>query len=397
MSENIIEYRYKIGLTYICNNKEIGIEEESIQYIMIDSNYLNRTFPVIYISLNIKSKIYDKMLENIGRDTVVLSINKFVEEDNQTVVKKYIKDQYVYMFNNTNPNENADLEDQASDSDDNSSAYCNVMMGLISMNILNSNRKVFNGIVNGNMTSIVYEFLRDMKNVIIEPFDNDKQLSNFIIPPITSLNKAIRYLNSTYNFYNTSYRFFIDLDGTAYLLSNKGKKLSVPNTNQSVIIKICDDSIDSDYKLPGMVIDNKQKCYTLYVDNTFIDTNPFRDKNYNKIVSVSTDGSMYNESIDTNKNSSGNRTKLYRAFNSNNKNIKEVVNLSDITATPVSLSKAGLDSSVITPEKIYTIQNKKIYKKYDGNYILTSKQEILRKEDAEYFSNATTLVLAKIM
>lgn len=398
MSENIVEYRYKVGLTYIYNDEEIGIEEESIQYIVIDSNYLNRNFPIIYISLNIKSLLYDKMLANIDRDTVVLSISKYVEEDKQSVSKKYIKDEFIYIFNETNPTENADLEKQAADSEDNSNAYTNVMMGLISKDLLNGNNKRYNDVIcKTNMISVVFDYLTEIANkIVLEPFDNNITLDNFIIPPITSTSKLLRYLNSTSNFYNTSYRYFIDLNKTAYLLSNKGRKLDIPNTYQSVIIKVAEDSTDSDHILPGIVVNNKQECYILYVDSIYIDTNPFKDKKYNNLASINSDY-YYTASIKTNKNSNGGRWKLYRGFNDNEKNINEVYNLSNITSTTISFSKPGLDSSVITPEKVYTLQNKNIYKKYDGKYILTSKQEIFKKEDAENFSSNTTLVLSKIL
>lgn len=398
MSENIVEYRYKVGLTYIYNDEEIGIEEESIQYIVIDSNYLNRNFPIIYISLNIKSLLYDKMLANIDRDTVVLSISKYVEEDKQSVSKKYIKDEFIYIFNETNPTENADLEKQAADSEDNSNAYTNVIMGLISKDLLNGNNKRYNDVIcKTNMISVVFDYLTEIANkIVLEPFDNNITLDNFIIPPITSTSKLLRYLNSTSNFYNTSYRYFIDLNKTAYLLSNKGRKLDIPNTYQSVIIKVAEDSTDSDHILPGIVVNNKQECYILYVDSIYIDTNPFKDKKYNNLASINSDY-YYTASIKTNKNSNGGRWKLYRGFNDNEKNINEVYNLSNITSTTISFSKPGLDSSVITPEKVYTLQNKNIYKKYDGKYILTSKQEIFKKEDAENFSSNTTLVLSKIL
>ena len=398
MSENIVEYRYKVGLTYIYNDEEIGIEEESIQYIVIDSNYLNRNFPIIYISLNIKSLLYDKMLANIDRDTVVLSISKYVEEDKQSVSKKYIKDEFIYIFNETNPTENADLEKQAADSEDNSNAYTNVIMGLISKDLLNGNNKRYNDVIcKTNMISVVFDYLTEIANkIVLEPFDNNITLDNFIIPPIASTSKLLRYLNSTSNFYNTSYRYFIDLNKTAYLLSNKGRKLDIPNTYQSVIIKVAEDSTDSDHILPGIVVNNKQECYILYVDSIYIDTNPFKDKKYNNLASINSDY-YYTASIKTNKNSNGGRWKLYRGFNDNEKNINEVYNLSNITSTTISFSKPGLDSSVITPEKVYTLQNKNIYKKYDGKYILTSKQEIFKKEDAENFSSNTTLVLSKIL
>ena len=201
MSENIVEYRYKVGLTYIYNDEEIGIEEESIQYIVIDSNYLNRNFPIIYISLNIKSLLYDKMLANIDRDTVVLSISKYVEEDKQSVSKKYIKDEFIYIFNETNPTENADLEKQAADSEDNSNAYTNVIMGLISKDLLNGNNKRYNDVIcKTNMISVVFDYLTEIANkIVLEPFDNNITLDNFIIPPITSTSKLLRYLNSTSN------------------------------------------------------------------------------------------------------------------------------------------------------------------------------------------------------
>ena len=397
------EYRYKAELKYINGNNEINITTESINFICIDSDYLGKkAFPIIYIGINLKASIYNTMLENIKEDTVVLSMTKYtVDEDGgSTVESKFIKDEFIYFFNETDPDYNQDLEKASSEGDiDSTSGYKRVKMGLLNLNILNLCKTMYNDIISGKMSSILYYYLKDASSIIMQKLDNNKEFDKLIIPPLPTLNKLLQYLNNISSFYNTSYRFFIDLNKRAYLLSNNGD--AVPAKDEmysSIIVKVSSDIEDSTSKEPGIEIDSKNQCYNLYLDssNTSTTINLYKDKEVSKIITISTNGIIKSSKLDTFKNSTGIRTNIYRTFNENNKEIQNIAHLTTSGNVMLNITKEGVDCSLITPNKSINVKNHKLYKEYDGKYILAGKQEIFVMNDMSNFTCNTILKMLKI-
>ena len=60
------------------------------------------------------------------------------------------------------------------------------------------------------------------------------------------------------------------------------------------------------------------------------------------------------------------------------------------------ITQYNIDTTVITPDRSYTISNPDKNKAYDGKYILMDKQEIFRREDEKYFTSTVTMKFAKI-
>lgn len=391
------EFRYKVELTYLNNKEEVNITTESINSICIDSDYFGKkAFPVVYIDINLKNTIYNKMLSNIEKGTVIFSLSKFaVSEDNSTTETKVIKDEFLYFFDNTNLSEDS----MQSEDKDEYEEYKNLRMGLVNLSILNMCKTMNNDVVSGSMSNILFYYLRYAKKIIMEPLSNNNTFSNLIIPPIPTLNKLLKYLNNISSFYNSSYRFFIDLNKTAYLLSNSGKSVETKDsTYSSIIMKVVpDDNADNKYKEPGIEIDSQNKCYILYLNsiNTTLTENLYKDKEISKIVSISTNGSVKESTLDTCKNSKGDRVSIIRTFNENNSEVSSLSNLYENSKIMMNITKEGVDCSLITPEKSINITNENSTKYY-GKYILVGKQELYIMNDASNFTCNTILKLMKV-
>ena len=393
------EYRYKAELKYIHNSKETDIVSESINFICIDSDYLGKkAFPIIYLGVNLEEDIYKAMVANIKTDTVVFSLTKFIvdEEGSGTIESKVIKDEFIYFLNDMNASDDEDTDEEDESSFTSSK---NIKIGLISVSILNICKDIQNDVLTGNMSSILYYYLKRADKVIMEPLDNNKSFSNIIIPPIPTINKLLEYLNNICSFYNSSYRFFIDLNKTAYLLSNKGTAIETKDSKySSILLKVSSNSSDTMGKEPGIEVDTKNKCYNIYLDssNTSTNINLYKDKEVNRVVTISTNGVIKKSNLSNSNNAKGTRTSIYRTFNENNDEINSIQNLIETNKVIMTVSKAGVDCSIITPEKSINVNNHKLYKEYDGKYILAGKQESYIMNDGENITCTTTLKLLKV-
>ena len=393
------EFRYKVELKYIHESKEEDITTEGIKFICIDSDYLGKkAFPVVYLGLNLDKKIYNKMIRNIQKDTVVFSLSKYNVSDDgssNSVESKVIKDEFIYFFNETNSTDSDDTTDKEA------IEMVSIKIGLISLDILNMCKNVKNDVLVGNMSSILYDYLDNKaEKVIIEPLDNNKEFEELIIPPVPTLNKLLEYLNNTCSFYNTQYRFFIDLNKTVYLLSSKGKAIETKDSKySSIIVRVSADSSNVDkYKEAGVEIDTSNKCYNLYLDesNTSTTINVYKDKEVNKIITISTNGVINKSTLDNSDNAKGTRTSIYRTFNENEYEIKNIKNLIESNKVMMNITKEGVDCSMITPEKSISVENHELYKKFNGKYLLAGKQEIYMMNDSDSFTCNTTLKLLRI-
>lgn len=396
-----IETRYEVEMKYIHKNKEIEIKSEAIKYITIDNNYLSKNFPIMYISANLNSSLYDKMLKNIDTDYVTLTISAYDANKSVKSLKNYIKDEFIYFFSNTDSNYNEEIEKEAGTNKDsnNSQSYRKAFIGLISIDLLNYSKKIYNDVKSGSSQSIIYDYISNMKKVIIEPFDYNKSFKELIIPPMVGIKNFVDYMNTCSSFYKTQYMLFLDFSKTCYLLSCNGdgiKKKS--NAYSSVIIDVDSSNSTSEAKSLGIQKDAKAKCYKLNINpsNDYSFTKDlYNDKKLNKIVTIDTTGEIDRKSIDTPSNSKGNRTKLYRSLSSNNHRANTLKYSNNITNAITHVTKSCVDSSLLTPDKSYTVSHIKQNKKYNGKHILINKQEIFRKEDEKYFTSTITLTLAK--
>ena len=69
-------YLYDIDVSYVLEDQEIVLETSSIESIVINTDFDNNNFPIIYLNINIKSDIYDDMVNNMDTATIVLTVYK---------------------------------------------------------------------------------------------------------------------------------------------------------------------------------------------------------------------------------------------------------------------------------------------------------------------------------
>lgn len=396
---NINVYKYAVEMRYVLNQEDITyLDPMNIKSVAIDSDYKNANMPMIFVTLSINKRLIDKMVKNQDTGTVLLNIKRCtVNSDMPDLYIDYINDKFIYFISeDINKNDSADYEGANEDRED---IYKLTTIGLLSLDHVNKNKKVMNGVVNGKLSSIMY-YLTSHLPIVIEPPTNNVTLTNQFLPPLNSVAKALKYINSINVFYSTPYRFFIDF-GVSYLLSSSGAAVKQKGEAISTVLLVLKNSYDEGSKIQGMITSEEQSMYQIEIDaqDCELADNHISDKSYTKVSATSTSGSKVDASLSNKPEESSivSKTRAVRVSNDNTGLVDNMISSLDNSAIQLLVQKTAIDSSVLTMNKEYFVKADEVYgsEKYNGRYILTRKRELYVRED-EDFSMDVMLLLEKI-
>jgi hypothetical protein len=398
-----VVYKYRASAVYVVGQDQYDINYINFKSIVIDHDYRNNNMPLIYAVLRISSKIVDIIVSNKDTGVFILNIQKCVASDESELWKDYIKDTFIYYtpddINKT------DTRDYAESNEERADIYKEITVGLLSQSLVNTNKKVVNGIINTDMMSAAY-YILSSRPVIIEPFTNNPTLKNVFLPPLNSVAKCIEYLNNYKVFYNSDYIYYMDFD-TSYLLSSNGKAIPKKgDTINSVIITLKNDS-DMTSRGQGMVEDENAKCYKIDISasSAQISDNEVNTKSFTSISYTSTDGTNNKSEVESLASDSNvvAKVKNVRVPNNNTGLISNISKSIVNNSIFLSINKNDLDASVFTPNKEYNISADAVYTDggYSGKYLLIRKRELYFKSTGsgadEQFTMSTLLFFSKIV
>lgn len=392
-------YKYSADMKFVLGSNDVSyIDSMNIKSIAIDSDYKNTNMPMIFITLSIDKRLIDKMVKYQGEGIIILTIARcVVNSDMPELYTDYINDKFIYFISeDINKNDIADYEGANSDRED---IFKLTTIGLLSLDHVNKNKKSVNGVISGKLSSIMYYLVSHLP-VVIEPPDNNIELTNQFLPPINSVSKALNYINSIKVFYSTKYRFFIDFD-VSYLISSSGKAVKKQGENiNSVFIEIR-NSYDQASKLQGMKINEAQSMYYIECDgiDCELSDNHILDKTFSKLSGTDTSGRHINTNLSNiSKNSPLSlKTKSIRISNDNEGIVENIASSFDSSSIQLLVQKTDIDASVLTMNKEYIIKADDVYntEEYNGHYILTRKRELYIREDEDFALN-TMLLFEKV-
>lgn len=400
-SDNI--YKYSISLTYVLDDTTINISTEQIKSVAIDSNYKKMNMPMIFITASIHSQHISLMEENQDTGIFILKIKKAIANSNMTdLYIDHINDKFIYFITQdlkeivNKEDQNQDVDNK--DANEREDLYKTVSFGLLSFDCVNKNKKVVNGVVNGNLVSLMY-YITGHLPIVIENPTNNVEFSNRYIPPMNSVSKSLEYLNAISVFYNTPYRFFIDFD-CAYLLSSSGLSIAKKGDEiTTVLIDVKDTEKDSSL-FEGNNISGDKSIYKLLVDTSdcFISDMHISGKSYSNIAATGTSGKLLKEQvIDTSTLNVNSKTRTIRISNDNYGILDNILSSLNRSSIQLLIQKDDIDSSIITMNKEYIIKADEAYgdNKYNGRYLLTRKRELYIKTDNNFVMD-TMLLFEKI-
>lgn len=394
---NIYKFRAEMSILTVGSSEPIIIEPMNIKSIIINHEYDTNNMPMIFITVNIDKKIGDIIVKGQDTNTIAFKMEKCIlNSDTPNLYTSYIDDEFIYFVSNDiNKDDKVDYELGDEDRDD---IYNNMIIGLMSKTILNTNKRSLNGVLNGTLSSCVY-YVTGHRPLLMEPLEHNIQMKDTYLPPLNSVYKYLDHLNKIQAFYNTSYRFYMDFD-VIYLLSSTGKMIQKQG---EVITDILIKLVDA-FHIPmdGMMIDMKEKLYYFEVDGngTYLSDTHTVDKSYSDIRAVDTNGGSSNDKSTPNlsKYMSSKKNNI-RVPNGNTTLLNNMASDLKNDAIQLSLSLNDIDPSVLTINKKLEIDASGVYKgsgiSYSGRYIMSTRQEVYIRED-ENFAISVTLLLKKV-
>lgn len=371
-------YKYKASGFYVNGTEKYAIDFMNFNSIVIDHDYQQNNMPIIYMVLSINSKIVDAIINNQKTGLFILTIQKSIDNsDMPDLWEDYISDTFLYyLSDDINKNDTRDYSETNTGRED---MYRDVSIGLLSQKLVNNNKTVANGVINcKDMASAVSYVIGNKLPLVMEPLENNNPLKRIMLPPVSSVAKAVAYLDSVKVFYNTQYRYYMDLDAT-YLLSSSGKAVPRKGIKGNFVHIVLQNDYDSASKVQGMSYNEQGGYYDLTVSGVDAELENYglTDNSYTKIQYTDTSGKS--QTMDTAKldkqSSLTNKTTNVRVPNGNIGYITNAEKTSDIY---LAIVKTDLDTAAFTLNKEYTINTENVYKGmgYSGNYLLRRKREL---------------------
>ena len=383
-----LTYSYKVSAKYILDDKEEEILPEGITTIISNYDYDNNNIPIIYMGLNLETALYNKMVQNTEKGTIVLTLSKAKNGGNYSLFTNYIKGSFNYIMS-TNPDYNSTLEQQSGTEDQIGQNFRQGYIALVLDGITDNNKRNMNTIIkNSNMTSIINKFTSHMK-MVMEPLHTDKFFNHLIIPPLESVKGLLDFLIKKSLFYRSGYRYFVDFE-KAYLLSGEGNPVDAKdNTYSTIIINVVDPN-DIEAHQTGVIIDHANKAYILNINahNTSTDVKKSEEKIFNSITGVDSYGNTKEVSLNIPKTQgSSNKSRLERVPSDNMEYIDYLQSQIEDSVLIFSVTKTEIDTSLITPNKEYVVRNFPTYNEYNGNYVLSYKKDTFINQSNQFISS----------
>lgn len=269
-----LKYEYYIDLYY--NHPDYKdknkIDQKNIKSLTIYKEYDKYNMPIATMNLHIDKKFADHIIKNSKTTTMTMMVYKYQLDNNAAIKQLYFQHEFSYLTDDdTNKTEDIDYAKTNSKEEDREDVYRILKLGLISKKLVDSNLSPNNAtIYNSSMQNIIVDLLNVGEPLLIEPFTETEPVDQLIIPPKESLSKTLDYLNTVRVFYNTGYRFFMDLDNI-YLVSKSGKAtLRNLDKYETVKFNLSDIGAKEDAVLEGFRDDDKTKSYIIDVPTTDI-------------------------------------------------------------------------------------------------------------------------------
>ena len=396
-TNSIYKYTAQIVTTFENDDNPLTIDFLRFKSIVIDYNYSNFNFPLIYCNVNLRIEDQLKLAENQKNGTVVFTLQKYMENSDMPGLKMnvietsciYFVPQDIGKINEkieiTDPNKTDDLGD-------------NVTIGLISLDLVNLNKTVTNQMIKeGTMSSVLY-YLLQSRPVLIEPLTYNTKIENFAIPPLNSLSKTVSYLNNYHTFYDTVYRFFMDFDMT-YLMSTSGLGVKKKGEECNIIKFVLHRQYD-EKNMEGMNYEIINGMYVIDCSGSYSTMSDSTDssKAFSAYGGITASGDILEEETGTRDSNSPVRAKTVniRVPNNNTNLIRNMTTDEANSQILLSIVKNKIDGSIITPNKQIYVDASAVYgEKYTGVYLLDRKREVYLRE-GEGFAMSVMLSTKRI-
>ena len=258
----ICRYRYKVSITAkIEENKKTNVKAEEIKFdtreitdFIIEHDYIHNFYPILHISLTIKTHVYKKIqnTKNTVKFKIRFSKYEFDEYDEIEGTEELIFENYFQpLFTNilistTGDTTTTETEDTSAERRRQLDLY------LFEIESVNNNKKILNFIANNCTPKNAIGYILNevgVKKAIMEIPTVTKEYDQIIIPP-KNFKNAIQTISEQYGIFNNGMRQYMDFDRYYLLDNNINKKVPVEKGEYpNVYINVVDNTASGSLKI----------------------------------------------------------------------------------------------------------------------------------------------------
>lgn len=405
MANDVIVNKYNVTISFT-DHEETNYEIPNlyIRYIMLESRYTESLIPVIYLSIALNSELYRLITDedNVKDGKFLLKIQRYNAYARIPIYTTIVNEAFNYIVSTSNPDYSESLEGASEAADP---SYHSLTVALMSMNLMNAVRSeknemegilvsdIFGDVDESTIIGKIFEGFKDYKlKSIITPPTHNNHFDTLIIPPMTSRRELLQFLFDKAPFYDTGFTFFMDYK-KAYLLDQNRNGYYIRDEVSSfhhIIFQINGVISDESYE-EGYRVENNSIIININPNNSNITRNKAQDKLANRLVVVQEDGDI--SVVELNVNNSKDSDPKYTFQRGGNATLYK--NIIESNNVYVNLSKEDIDGSLFTPNRMYSIQNYVGHEENNGDYILTSKRQIILNNNG-VFRSSCELGLRKV-
>lgn len=387
VNTNRIAYDAVIDLAFEHDGVRTSIQQEKIIYVLIEHDYEKQVLPIIYIAASINNDLYTDILKYKNSAKFYLNIKVQNQNSGSAISRNTINGTFNYIPSDLNPNYQEDLSDTETIDD---AYYRRIMIGLVSIELMNTLRKSFNGIYNNIDQKTLVGVALEGTNCIIEDIKYNQEYSSILIPPVASRYKLLEYIFSRNNFYDTKFRYFMDFE-RSYLVSKRGDPIDAGDGDLDTIIVDIRSVAENEAYYDGVAIRNGSYYFYVNPSSTNVTLDEGTEKVANQIIATDYDSEVQQLDMEIN-NLDGSETKHMFVRSDNAALFKNELETNTVI---VELVKQHIDGSIFTPNKCIMVNNFGEYSKYDGKYLIIYKREFF-KCDAGKFIMSCNIGLKKV-
>jgi len=391
-------YRYKFEFIYVdnVNNINTTIRNECCKFIGTTHSYGVNIMPTMLVEFMLDKALLDNMIINMNSNHIIVSQYKYDELSTYKFNMLCFRKKFFYIINK-GVSSHSPIDYTAKTQDEMlGEAFTRVQIGLMPIDLHNVNMKFFSNTFK-NVTSfdIAKYIIKDVPEMLIEPFMYIGNVEQFILIPSKSVNDALKYLNDNYAFYSTPYIFYMDYY-ESYLLSTSGKETKSEKDQYSSVLISIKDVKDQSANEIGMSLDNVNKTYVVPVNyvNVSVWNNVINNKVQTKLLGINNNGYSESELKDSSKYMDD-KIRNIHIENNNENMLQNLTHHHNSSVSVINIDKLGLDCGLFTLNKSIKIKNIDRYVDLNGLYTMSSKKELYTREDDSFILN-TSLTLSKI-
>lgn len=374
--------------------KGVSLNRNYIKYILIQSMYEAETMATLFLALHVPAEIYQDIVESEKTDdgffNIVIRAKNVYSET--AVGEDYISGRFAYILPTSNPDYSVNL------SNDIDKSYKSIVCSLSHKEHLDIMKSSLCGTyVNIDIQDLLRLALKDFRDVVVQPPTvlNLQKIKSIVIPPMNSMRKLIDYIFNVKPFYNTGYTFFADFN-KVYLTAHDKDTSSSTGAINHIVFHIASVTSNTAY-LEGITFpDNTDymegDMYHVYINPADISVSPNKgmDMISNQLMGVNEEG-VVAEPIGLDfgvlNSASSESSKLAIRRGSN---LELYANIMNSNTIAVEFKKSHINGSIITPDKVITVNfeltdGKENYNElYSGEYYITYKKEIIRNNNGTF-------------